>query len=240
MWCPRQGRSPRLPARSPKHTTTTADIQRGGWSRAPNPPSHRTPLGSPPSLVSPGTGVAPRTQSRYRVRRGACRTGNPLRRRCTVTLPAASADTATSTISPVCVVQRTAWCAMHVTTSRRRLAQSGRLRGRTPETVARAAICRSWTHRTCAPQETRSPGRLGLVAARPLLSDPPRGPWPAPADPLPPTSCKKMRFVKGAGNLRPILGMQTFFWPLTPPSPPPASPEAIAWGWPPRSHAKGN
>ena len=25
----------------------------------------------------------------------------------------------------------------------------------------------------------------------------------------------KMKFIKGAGNLRPILGTQTFFWPLT-------------------------
>ena len=27
---------------------------------------------------------------------------------------------------------------------------------------------------------------------------------------------QKMKFIKGAGNLRPIFGTQTFFWPLTP------------------------
>ena len=30
-----------------------------------------------------------------------------------------------------------------------------------------------------------------------------------------------MKFIKGAGNLRPILGTQTFYWPLTHPPPPP-------------------
>ena len=42
------------------------------------------------------------------------------------------------------------------------------------------------------------------------------GPWPAPADTPPPTSGKiflrqKMKFIKGAGNLRPILDTQTCF-----------------------------
>ena len=45
-------------------------------------------------------------------------------------------------------------------------------------------------------------------------------PWPAPADP--PTHIRKLvlgqkiKFIKGGGNLRPIFGAQTFFWPLTP------------------------
>ena len=30
-----------------------------------------------------------------------------------------------------------------------------------------------------------------------------------------------MKFIKGAGTWRLILGTQTFFWPLTPPTPPP-------------------
>ena len=30
---------------------------------------------------------------------------------------------------------------------------------------------------------------------------------------------QKMKITKGARNLRPILGAQTFFWPLTPPPP---------------------
>ena len=48
------------------------------------------------------------------------------------------------------------------------------------------------------------------------------GPWPAPADP--PTHTRKiflrqkMKLIKGAGNLRPMLGTQNFFLPLTHPS----------------------
>jgi hypothetical protein len=49
------------------------------------------------------------------------------------------------------------------------------------------------------------------------------GPWSAPAGPLAHhvklfftfSSKKKMKFIQGAGNWRPILGAQPFFWPLT-------------------------
>ena len=48
------------------------------------------------------------------------------------------------------------------------------------------------------------------------------GPWPAPADqpPLPHQKFflrQKMKFIKGAGNLRPISGTQTFFLASDPP-----------------------
>ena len=55
-----------------------------------------------------------------------------------------------------------------------------------------------------------------------LLKDPRgEGPWPAPGRPPTPYQKfflqQKMKFIEGAGNLRPIVGTQTFFWPLTPP-----------------------
>ena len=72
------------------------------------------------------------------------------------------------------------------------------------------------------------------MGVRPLLSDPRghkatdterggggSGPWPAPADPATHIGKiflgQKMKFIEGAGNLRPILGAQPFFWPLTHP-----------------------
>ena len=58
------------------------------------------------------------------------------------------------------------------------------------------------------------------MVGRPLLGDPKGGggclgPWPAPADPSTHIrNRQKMEFIKGAGNLRPISGTHTFFWPL--------------------------
>ena len=71
------------------------------------------------------------------------------------------------------------------------------------------------------------------VEGRPLRSDPRKGggggglvwgPGQPGRPPHPPHIRKiflrrKMKFIKGAGNLRPILGTQTFFWPLTHPPP---------------------
>ena len=88
---------------------------------------------------------------------------------------------------------------------------------------------------TPAEHRVREPVRL-------LLKDPGGwggclGPWPARPT-HPPTRIRntflrqKVKFIKGAGNLRPAFGTQTFFLPLTHPTHPPArggSPFTIAW-----------
>ena len=88
--------------------------------------------------------------------------------------------------------------------------------------------------RTGDPHAREAGVQMCRTSFRLLLQDPPPpggrgggclGPWPAPADPAPhpPTHIRnsllrqKMKFIKGAGVSRPVLGTQTLFWPLTPP-----------------------
>ena len=107
----------------------------------------------------------------------------------------------------------------------------------TVQTVQQRAVRRR--HAKHAKRETSRGGLWphldnGGRGGRPLLKDPPRGGggggvvWgpgqPSPTNPPPPHIRKvflrqKMKFIKGAGNLRPMLGTQTCFWPLTLPPP---------------------
>ena len=83
--------------------------------------------------------------------------------------------------------------------------------------------------------------RKGTTTRRNVTQGGCLGPWPAPADPPPPPHIRKiflgqkMKFLKGARNLRPILGTQKLFWPLTPPPAPPLSNglswHRSTWGW---------
>ena len=83
------------------------------------------------------------------------------------------------------------------------------------------------------------PKRRGVgvgMGLRPLLQDP-RGeggllgaltsPRPTPQPPHIRMGFlrQKLKFIKGAGNLRPIFGTQTVFWPLTPPPSPGGAPK---------------
>ena len=71
-----------------------------------------------------------------------------------------------------------------------------------------------------------SPAVHPVSSAGHCLVNPPRGGGlPSPGRPPPPTSetfssGKKMKFIKVAGNLRPVLGTQAFSWALTPPPSP--------------------
>ena len=105
--------------------------------------------------------------------------------------------------------------------------------GLTGMSGSKDGIWHSFAFSEHSPTAAKVSSQRGYVAfwckarARLLLKDPGRGggAWPAPADPphIRIIFQQKMKFINGAGNLRPILGTQTFVWPLTHPHNPPPS-----------------